>query len=102
MKLFVDDVRPAPDDWFLVTEIEPAITLLEAGIVTDLSLDHDLGEDKQTGYDLMNWIEEQVHTNEYFKLPEISFHTSNPAGRKNMVAAYKSILKWVKKNETNR
>lgn len=38
-----------------------AIRLLEAGLVEELSLDHDLGDDDRgTGYDVILWIEAAV------------------------------------------
>lgn len=98
MKLWVDDIRPAPSSWFHAKNAKEAITLLETNCVSDLSLDHDLGKaEAKTGYDIMLWIEERVHTRPGFKLPEIKFHTSNPPGRKNMTAALKSIKKYLKK-----
>ncbi len=46
MKLFVDDVRDAPDEsWTVARTAEEAIWMLARGGVEVLSLDHDLGED---------------------------------------------------------
>ena len=54
MKVYLDDTRPAPPGWILVRWPEEAIALLEAGEVTDLSLDHNLGDDEcGTGYDVL-------------------------------------------------
>ncbi|MDE1348062.1 cyclic-phosphate processing receiver domain-containing protein [Vibrio aestuarianus] len=42
---------------------EEAIALLKQGTVTEISLDHDLGDDEHgTGYDVVLWIEEAVAT----------------------------------------
>ena len=39
------------------------IALLEAGNVTEISLDHDLGDDDRgTGYDVILWIEQALAT----------------------------------------
>lgn len=44
MKLFVDDVRPPPAGWTLARTVKEAIGILEAGRVTDVSLDYFIGE----------------------------------------------------------
>lgn len=44
MKLWLDDVRPAPsDDWLWVKTVEEAKAALEVFEITEASLDHDLG-----------------------------------------------------------
>lgn len=93
MKLYVDDVRIAPDGWAQAWNAKQAIKYLAHGNVTHLSLDHDLGDpNKDTGYDIMNWIEQAVAF-EVITLPEITFHTANPTGRKNMQAALDAIIR---------
>lgn len=85
-KLWLDDDlvhRVAPEGWTHVTTVEDAIQVLETGFVTHLSLDHDLGENQKTGYDLIKWIEEQYFVND-IKPPEMKIHSANPVGRKNM------------------
>lgn len=79
MKLYVDDVRPAPEGFELARNYDEAIEFLETGEVTGLSLDHDLGEDK-TGYDIACWIEERVYTDENFVPPFIVVHSANIPG----------------------
>lgn len=92
MKVFLDDLRPAPDGWIRVFWPDEAIALLKTGTVTDLSLDHDLGDDPRgTGYDVLLWIEEAVATNK-FKAPRMIVHSANPAARARMEAAVASIL----------
>ncbi|TCG05983.1 hypothetical protein BZM27_29770 [Paraburkholderia steynii] len=54
MKLFLDDERPTTEGWHRVYWPDDAIQLLEAGVVTELSLDHDLGDDTRgAGYDVI-------------------------------------------------
>lgn len=61
MKVFLDDERNTPDGWVRTYWPDEVITLLETGQVTELSLDHDLGDDSHgTGYDVILWIEEAV------------------------------------------
>src|SRR5438309_1594271 len=45
MKLWLDDIRPTPDDtWTWAKTVPEAIDLLKTGEVTYASLDHDLGD----------------------------------------------------------
>ena len=44
MKIFLDDIREAPAGWRRVYRPDEAIALLAQGGVTVLSLDHDLGD----------------------------------------------------------
>lgn len=92
MKVFLDDLRPAPDGWVRVFWPDEAIALLKTGKVTDISLDHDLGDDQQgTGYDVLLSIEEAVATDN-FKVPRMIVHSANPAAKARMEAAVATIL----------
>ena len=67
------------------------IALLEQGEVTEISLDHDLGDDDRwTGYDVLLWIEEAVAL-KGFKPPAIKLHTSNPPAKEKMGRAIAKI-----------
>ena len=99
MKVFLDDERNPPKDWVLVRWPEEAIDLLRTGKVSEISLDHDLGDDEHgTGNDVILWIEEQVVTNR-FNPPEITVHSANASARKKMEAGIKSIIRF---NEMNK
>ena len=81
MKVYLDDERRTPEGWVRVYWPEEAIELLNTGKVTEISLDHDLGDDDHgTGYDVVVWIEEQVYING-FKPPKISVHSANSSAR---------------------
>lgn len=56
-----------------------------------MSLDHDLGEEKD-GYDCLKYVGEDCMNNGK-KLPYIEIHSSNPVGRKNMESYIKSYNK---------
>lgn len=68
MKLWHDDVRPAPQGWTWARTNEEAMSYLRTGDVVECSLDHDLGADpnlginargsspKGTGLDLVRWM----------------------------------------------
>jgi len=77
MKVFLDDERDTPERWKRVYWPEEAIELLKTDQVSEISLDHDLGNDNRgTGYDVVLWIEEQVVING-FNPPIIKVHSAN-------------------------
>lgn len=112
MKLWLDDIRPAPPGWEWARSTVRAIALLSTGEVTEVSLDHDLGQGgvSQTaagilvggadcapgcGYDVATWIEERAHAGELAPI-RWSVHSANPVGRQRMVAAMESAERaWV-------
>lgn len=94
MKVYLDDVRETPEGWVRCFWPDEVIALLEAGGVTELSLDHDLGDDERgTGYDVVTWIEEAVVLRG-FKAPIIHVHSANPVAQQKMNAAIKSIERY--------
>lgn len=94
MKVYLDDLRDTPEGWVRCYWPNEVIELLKTNQVSELSLDHDLGDQKTiTGYDVLLWIEEQVITNN-FKPPSMKVHSSNPAGRARMEAAIRSIQRF--------
>jgi len=61
MRVWLDDVRPMPEDYdFHVETMDDAIDLLESYEVTHIGFDHDLGLHTQTGYELACWVEHQA------------------------------------------
>lgn len=66
---------------------DEAIELLKTGQVTDLSLDHDLGDDERsTGYDVVLWVEAAITTG-CFVPPRIVVHSANAPAKARMEAA---------------
>lgn len=95
MKVYLDDERTTPEGWQRVYWPEEAIALLQGGQVTDISLDHDLGDDVHgTGYDVLLWIEEAVVTSD-FKPPRMQVHSANSSARQKMQAAIAQIERLV-------
>lgn len=101
MKIFLDDEREPnwvydpyiyeefAKDWTVVRSVEEAIKLLTTEVVTAISLDHDLGYQVPTGYDLCKWMTANA------KWPEdVSFHSANPVGVKNMMAEWEFYKKY--------
>ena len=92
-KLWLDDVRPAPEGWEHVYTAEEAIARFATGEVIAASLDHDLGpSDAGTGYDVLVWIESAMGCGAWYgPLPRLHVHSANPVGRKRMLAAVGKI-----------
>ena len=96
MKIYLDDTRPVPNNsWTLTKTAQETIQYLISTNVEEISLDHDLGDDKEngTGYDVLFWIEEQVYTTINYIPPKIiNIHTANVVARKKMEQSLKSII----------
>ena len=97
MKVYLDDERKPSKGWILVTRPCDAISLLETGLVAEISLDHDLGEGNGDGYDVLLWIEREMIYNGR-KPPLIHVHTANPPARERMIRAVESINRFMVKN----
>lgn len=95
MKLWLDDVRPAPDGWTWVKTAPEAIAQFATGEVSIASLDHDLGpSDAGTGYDVLCWVEKAMAAHAWYgHLPIIHVHSANPVGRSRMLAAVAAITR---------
>lgn len=77
IKLWVDDLRPAPEGWFWVKSSQEALNLLasETTELSAVSFDHDLGGDDTTR-PVALWMAE------FEKFPPVvHVHTANPVGR---------------------
>ena len=113
MNVYLDDMRPAPDTYILINNIQTIKALLEVhGLIEHLSLDHDLGAcgtcmrlygvtDAQewlnkskgtsmphcphvgTGYDLVLWM----MANGKWPQHKPTVHSANPEGQQLMRAA---------------
>lgn len=88
MKLWIDDVRPAPDleTYFSVVSVDQAKMIIQWGERTNLpveliDIDHDAGDYVQYGGDyikLLDWLEETGRNY------PIRIHSMNPVGVENM------------------
>lgn len=109
MKLWLDDIRPAPEGWYWARSAQAAIGLLSTGEVTHISLDYDLdmvvaGQrvfahddepfmlaeysdvDAPTGGAVADWILSASREGRIGPLVW-TLHTMNAAGRQQMQAA---------------
>jgi len=97
MKIFLDDDPRrdswVDDTWTIARTVNEAMLLLAHNHCEILSLDHDLGENVKTGYDLMTWLEFEAAGGKSWPLipDQFEIHSANPVGRKNMQAAIDSI-----------
>ena len=84
MKLWIDDVRPAPQGYmWIITTTEAIKTILAfRNDIDEISLDHDAGDYVAYGGDyikILDKMEEKGINN-----ISIHLHTANPVGRENM------------------
>ena len=91
MKLYVDDRRqPTGDYEVLARTVERAIHHLQSGEVTHLSLDHDLGGERN-GVEVLDWIQREMTENGLVPPEVMVAHSANPAGRAALERAIESI-----------
>ena len=104
MKIYLDDVRDLPDGyegWEVVRSAEDALHVIAStGLenIEIISFDHDLGEDRMSGYDLAVIIEEMVYDGGFAIVPEFRIHSANPVGRKNLEQCFSSIARRITNN----
>ena len=98
MRIWLDDIRPAPAGYIHHTDPEVVIELLLTGQVTAISFDHDLGEDMLSGYDVAKVIE-QLAFEACITRVEWQIHSANPVGRKNIEAAMRNADKYWQRNK---
>lgn len=91
MKLWIDDIRPAPEGYVWLKSSQQAVDyinfLAERCInIKVIDIDHDAGEYANDGGDyinILNWLERQ-----HLSYP-IHIHSMNPVGIQNMRAIIK-------------
>lgn len=99
MKIYLDDERTTPDGWHRVYWPDEAIALLKTGSVTEISLDHDLGDDdRDAGYDVVLWIEEQVALHGFVP-PAMKVHSPNVSARTKMENGIRAIEAMMRKSD---
>lgn len=94
MKLWLDDVRPAPEGWLWCKTADELLReiIRNRWDLEIVSFDHDLGENVDTGYDVLVKLEKGAALGLWHIIPDrMEIHSANPVGRKNMQAAIDSI-----------
>ena len=85
-KIWLDDIRPAPDKtWIHEETAEDMIALmrqiLDWGLEIEIiSLDNDLGKGRMEGYKVLDWLESLMIPVNF----EIHIHSANPVARERM------------------
>ncbi|WP_165311351.1 cyclic-phosphate processing receiver domain-containing protein [Vibrio ziniensis] len=96
MKVYLDDERTTPEGWVRAYWPNEVISMLTDGKVTEISLDHDLGDDRKgTGYDVILWIEKQMVLNN-FEPPRLKVHSANISARRKMEQGIDQIYRMSK------
>lgn len=94
MNVWLDDERPMPFGYDIhVKTAQAAIKLLSNGNVELISLDHDLGLNSGTGYDVAKWIEQSAFEGKLPKL-QVKVHSQNPVGKTNINLALQNAMKY--------
>lgn len=98
MKLFVDDIRNAPDEtWVVARTITEAVRIISQQIVEVISLDHDISHQVhmdtlsrpypcQENFSAIAYYLGALYGFRNIKQPTIILHTANPVGAKNMAS----------------
>lgn len=102
IRVYLDDERIPPEGWTLVRWPQEAIALLERGGVDEISLDHDLGDDRRgTGYDVVLWVERAV-AERGFVPPQMLVHSANSSARMKMEAGIAAIARLLEAQRETR
>jgi hypothetical protein len=85
MKIWLDDIRPAPAGFLHCRSVNEAIRVIEENAdstpITLIDCDHDLGDYAHDGGDGIKLIDWLVERGTFYP---IRLHTMNPVGRDNM------------------
>ena len=84
MKIWLDDIRPAPEGYVWCKSVNIAKRIIESAEepILLIDCDHDLGDyayDGGDGVKLLDWLVEKE------RFYPIRLHTMNPVGRDNML-----------------
>lgn len=108
MKLYIDDIRPAPEGWQQARTVTDAIKTINrfASEITDISLDHDISMAVSVGGEYRPFPSpETFQAVAYFicvmwehleNKPNIIIHTANPVGGAELRAILKTFPTEIK------
>lgn len=104
MKLFIDDIRVAPQGWVLARTITEAIRILATQKVEEVSLDHDIaymdergsftGKCSQENYTPVAWYIREMAKES--RPGTVYVHSANPDGAlsiKNILEGYTDVIR---------
>ena len=104
-KLFIDDLRPIPDDsWVVVRSCQEACDYVSKhGVPSIISFDHDLGikpdGTEESAFTFAKWLVEQDLDGKIDLSKDFTFkiHSANPVGRKNIEGLLQGYLDFKRK-----
>lgn len=86
MKIFLDDLRPAPEGWAAARDFQTFQSLVNSGQpIEAISFDHDLGDSNPDGYAAVKWLAGE-HPELFEPSITLTSHSANPVGRDNIEA----------------
>lgn len=97
LKIWLDDVRPAPEGYRWVKTHPELVSLIEGRNITgqpiEISFDHDLGDDEKngSGYTVARYLENCAGSGKTFNIVRWEIHSANPVGAKNIRVAMESF-----------
>ncbi len=100
-KLYLDDERiPFFEGWTIVRNFDDFKNLIvEKGLPTEFSFDHDLGDEVPTGYDCVKWL---IHDMKYdLRNMIVNVHSANSVGKDNIEGLIRSWNKFLDLEEGN-
>lgn len=89
MKLWIDDIRAAPNGYvrcYTVSEAKEFCKAHEMADIQEINIDHDAGECGEDYINLLNWLEEMQFTAGWDIKTTFHIHSFNPVGVKNMLS----------------
>ena len=81
MKLWIDDVRPAPDGWVWAKTSGEALSHIHTGVVREVSFDNDLGPGMLEGWEIANEFLQLVRMDTIPAPAKAKCHSANVAAR---------------------
>lgn len=95
-KLYLDDLRtPRNDGWIVVRSYDEAVSYVtQHGWPTEISLDHDLGDNVPSGYDFARWLVDRdlQHSDMPWNFVW-NVHSANPVGTANIYGLFTGYMK---------
>lgn len=97
MTLWLDDLRPAPENFIHVHNHKEFVEWInENGLPDTIYFDHDLGE-KLTGYDCAKWLINYC-LEKNINIPSYHIQSMNPVGKNNIIGVLESYRRYYEHN----
>jgi hypothetical protein len=108
LKVFLDDLRSVRqvfpsdlDGWTICRNPHEFYKLINSTPISQIAyiaFDHDLGVGwRENGHTCATWVEEKLHEQRPETLPDMSCHSDNPSGARNIRLAIRAMEEWHEK-----